>query len=84
MPNAANKPAPASEPAIRAESDVVRDTPMVAISRSAGIVSGDEGVPNRLVRTAGISPDRVVTANTCSGCSSPEKASSVTPVASTA
>jgi hypothetical protein len=39
MPNRANSPAPNSDPAMRAESAVVRDTPIVAISAPAGIVS---------------------------------------------
>jgi hypothetical protein len=39
MPNAAKSPAPNSAPAMRAESAVVRETPIVAISVPAGIVS---------------------------------------------
>ena len=74
MPKAANSPAPASEPAMRAESAVVRDTPIVAIKRSDGIVA-----PIRALRIAWsevrTKPDKVAMTNTYKGDTTPVMAS---------
>jgi len=63
MPNAAKSPAPASAPAMRAESAVVRETPIVAISAPPGIVSPISAL--RMPWSEGrISPDRAAAAKT--------------------
>jgi hypothetical protein len=70
MPNSANSPAPNSDPAMRAESAVVRDTPIVAISAPAGIVSSTSAL--RMPWSDGrINPDTAATANTKAGSSAP-------------
>ena len=58
MPNSANTPAPVSAPATRAESEVVREMPMAAVSRSAGMVSATSATrtPRSEGRTMPIRP----------------------------
>jgi hypothetical protein len=73
MPNAANSPAPASAPAMRAESDVVREIPIALVSRSNGIVSAVNAPRNPMSegRTIPVSAARQQTSN---GVSAPANA----------
>ncbi len=65
-----NNPAPASEPTIRAESDVVRDAPIAAVNRSIGIVSATSAL--RIARSDDrIRPEQSATTNTGVGLSRP-------------
>ncbi len=66
MPTAANRPAPASDPTMRAESDVVREAPMALTKRSGGMVSATRAL--RIARSDGRTrPATVAMMNTCSG-----------------
>ena len=68
MPSQANRPAPARAPTMRAESAVVRATPMAAINRSPGIVSAISAL--RMARSDGrIRPDIDAMANTATASS---------------
>jgi hypothetical protein len=65
-PSVANNPAPASDPTVRAESDVVREAPIALTKRSAGMVSATRAL--RIARSDGrTSPAIAAMTNTCSG-----------------
>ena len=82
MPNIANSPAPTSEPAMRAESWVVREMPIAGISPLSGMVSAISAL--RIVWSEGrSSPEAVAIRNTCSGRNAPLTASPVITSAST-
>ena len=83
MPNSANTPAPASAPATRAESLVVRAMLIAPISRSLGIVSATSAP--RTPRSEGrTSPASVAMMITSSGVTTPANASTIRTAASSA
>ena len=83
MPSAANKPAPARAPQIRAVSDVVRAMPMAPISCSGGMVWAT--IVWRTARSDGRTrPHRAPMTSTTAGLSAPPKAISIRVAASVA
>ena len=83
MPSAANSPAPANAPAMRAVSLVVREMPMPRNSNPGGMVSATSAW--RIAISDGrTSPHSATTTNTATGVSSPMNASVIRVAASVA
>ncbi len=80
MPSVANRPAPVSAPAMRAESDVMRDIPIAPVNCSCGTVSAINAA--RRPRSDGrTSPIAATSTSTITGVSAPAKASVIRVVA---
>ena len=83
MPNSARTPAPASAPATRAESLVVRAMLIAPISRSAGIVSATSA-PRTPMSDGRTRPASVAMTSTSRGVTAPANASTISRAPSSA
>ena len=84
MPSAANSPAPLSAPAMRAVSIVVRETLIAPISRSGGMMVGDQRAANAEVGRPHQAHDRDDDHHIERGSDSPSAPALISVAASTA